>query len=66
MPKKIYDVFDPKSRTVTTIDPSTQELIIDLKTWSELTREEKQHIKKTMKDTPSSNSTGAETQKKAA
>lgn len=66
MPKVIYEVFDPKSRTVTTIDPSNPEIIISLKTWSELTREEKQRIKKTIKDTPSSPSTAVQTPNKTA
>lgn len=66
MHKVIYDVFDPKTRTVTTIDPTNPELIISHKTWSELTREEKQRVKKTIKDTHSSTSNGVETQKTLA
>lgn len=66
MTKVIYDVFDSKTRTVTTVDFSNPELIISHKDWSELTREEKQRIKKTLKDTPSIPSNGSETRKSRA
>jgi len=66
MPKLIYEVFDPKSRTVTTIDPSNPEIIISLKTWSELTREEKQRVKNTHSNNHSSLSGSPTTEKKTA
>jgi hypothetical protein len=58
MTKLIYEVFDKKSRTLTVFDLSNPELLISHRTWSKLSKEEKQHIYKTLNDTCSSSSKG--------